>query len=63
MAKYINLEEMMKFPIRRNHYGKEHGNEDFICGIDCLPCGYLRLFSHSTLTAGPALSNFEIYAK
>ena len=31
--------------------------------IDCLPCGYLRLFSRSTLTAGPALSNFEIYAK
>ena len=34
MAKYINLEEMMKFPIRRNHYDKEHGNEDFICGIE-----------------------------
>ena len=31
--------------------------------IDCLPCGYLRLFSRSTMTAGPALSNFEIYAK
>ena len=31
--------------------------------IDCLPCGYLWLFSHSTLTAGAALSNFEIYAK
>ena len=31
--------------------------------IDCLPCGYLRLFSRSTLTAGPALSDFEIYAK
>ena len=31
--------------------------------IDCLPCGYLRLFCHSALTAGPALSNFEIYAK
>lgn len=31
--------------------------------IDCLPCGYLRLFSRSTLTAGPALSSFEIYAK
>ena len=30
--------------------------------IDCLPCGYLRLFSQSTLTAGPALSSFEIYA-
>lgn len=34
MAKYINLEELMKFPIRRNHYDKEHGNEDFICGIE-----------------------------
>ena len=31
--------------------------------IDCLPCGYLRLFSRSTLTAGPALSSFEIYSK
>lgn len=29
--------------------------------IDCLPCGYLRLFSRSTMTA--ALSSFEIYAK
>lgn len=31
--------------------------------IDCLPCGYLRLFSQSALTAGPELSIFEIYAK
>ena len=31
--------------------------------IDCLPCGYLRLFSDCTLTAGPARSDFEIYAK
>ncbi len=31
--------------------------------IDCLPCGYLQLFSRSTLAAGPALSDFEIYAK
>ena len=34
MAKYINLEELMKFPIRRNHYDKEHGNENFIYGIE-----------------------------
>lgn len=34
MAEYIKLEELMKFPIRRNHYDKEHGNEDFICGIE-----------------------------
>ncbi len=32
-------------------------------GIDCLPCGYLRLFSRSIMTAGAALSSFEIYAK
>ena len=31
--------------------------------IDCLPCGYLRLFSRSKMTAGAALSSFEIYAK
>lgn len=31
--------------------------------IDCLPCGYLRLFSRSAMVAGPALSSFEIYAK
>ena len=31
--------------------------------IDCLPCGYLRLFSRSTMTAHSALSHFEIFAK
>lgn len=34
MAKYIDLEELMKFPIRRDHYDKEHGNEHFIYGIE-----------------------------
>ena len=34
MAKYIKLEELMKFPIRRNHYDKEHGSKDFIYGIE-----------------------------
>ena len=34
MAKYINLEDLMKFPIRLDHYDKEHGNEHFICGIE-----------------------------
>ena len=34
MAKYINLEELMKFPIRHNHYDKEHGSKDFIYGIE-----------------------------
>ena len=34
MAKYIKLEDLMKFPIRRNHYDKEHGNEHFIYGIE-----------------------------
>ena len=34
MAKYINLEELMKFPIRHDHYDKEHGSKDFIYGIE-----------------------------
>ena len=34
MAKYINLEELMKFPIRRNHYDKKHGDINFVYGIE-----------------------------
>ena len=34
MDKYINLEELMKFPIRLDHYDKEHGNEHFVYGIE-----------------------------
>ena len=34
LAKYIKLEELMRFPIRRNHYDKEHGSKDFIYGIE-----------------------------
>lgn len=32
--------------------------------IDCLPCGYLRLFSkiHNGLKSGRALSNFNVFA-
>ena len=33
MTKYIKLEELMKFPVRRNHYNKVHGN-DFVSGIE-----------------------------
>lgn len=34
MAEYIDREELMKFPIRQNHYDNEHGNEHFINGIE-----------------------------
>ena len=34
MAKYIKLEDLMKFPIRFDHYDKEHGSKDFIYGIE-----------------------------
>lgn len=48
-----------------------YGRDDFMFNhikpkgwcIDCLPCGYLRLFSNSVLTVGPALSNFAVYAE
>ena len=34
MDGYIDREELMKFPIRHNHYDKEHGNKHFIYGIE-----------------------------
>ena len=34
MAKYIKLEDLMKFPIRLDHYDKEHGNVNFVYGIE-----------------------------
>ncbi|WP_298481627.1 zinc ribbon domain-containing protein [uncultured Ruminococcus sp.] len=30
----IDADELMKYPIRINHYDKEHGNEDFVLGIE-----------------------------
>ena len=27
----IDADELNKFPIRLDHYDKEHGNEDFFC--------------------------------
>ena len=32
--KFIRLADLMKFPIREDHYDKEHGNENFIYGIE-----------------------------
>lgn len=34
MAKYIELGALMKYPIRLNHYDKEHGNIHFVYGIE-----------------------------
>ena len=32
MTEYIKREELMEFPIRRNHYDRENGNKHFING-------------------------------
>lgn len=34
MAEYIEREEIMRFPIRKDHCDKEHANEHFIFGIE-----------------------------
>lgn len=34
MAEYIRKDLIMKYPIRRNHYDVEHGNIQFINGIE-----------------------------
>lgn len=32
--KYIRLSDIQKYPIRINHYDKEHGRLDFVLGIE-----------------------------
>lgn len=34
MAEYIERDTLMKYPIRLNHYDKEHGNIHFVYGIE-----------------------------
>lgn len=34
MAKYFERDALMQFPIRRDHYDRENGNEHFINGIE-----------------------------
>ena len=34
--KLINLEDLMKFPIRLDHYDKEHGNENYVYGVEAV---------------------------
>lgn len=34
MAEYIEREALLKYPIRIGHYDKEHGNKDFVLGIE-----------------------------
>lgn len=34
MASYINLDALLKYPIRRSNYDKEHGSEEFINGVE-----------------------------
>lgn len=33
-GKYIKLEDLQKFPIRRDHCDREYGNEHFVNGIE-----------------------------
>lgn len=33
----IDADELNKFPIRLDHYDKEHGNEHFVYGVEFLP--------------------------
>ena len=32
----IDLDELKKFPIRADNYDKEHGNENFVMGIEAV---------------------------
>jgi hypothetical protein len=34
--KFVRLADLQKFPIRKDHYDREHGNENFIFGIETM---------------------------
>lgn len=34
MSRYIDLDELLKYPIRINNYDKEHGDVNFVYGIE-----------------------------
>lgn len=34
MPKLIDLDKLLEYPIRINHYDKENGNEDFVLGVE-----------------------------
>jgi len=34
MSRYIDIDEVSKYPIRRNHYDKVNGSLDFVNGIE-----------------------------
>lgn len=36
MARLIDADELDKFPIRLDHYDKEHGNEHYVFGIEAV---------------------------
>lgn len=36
MTKFIEKEMLMRYPIRINHYDEEHGNVNFVLGIECV---------------------------
>lgn len=36
MARLIDANELNKFPIRLDHYDKEHGNEHYVFGIEAV---------------------------
>lgn len=36
MPLFVKLDDIKRFPIRKNHYDKVNGNEHFIYGIECV---------------------------
>lgn len=34
MSRYIRLEDLQKFPIRKDHYDKKNGDEKYVFGVE-----------------------------
>ena len=59
MMAYIRLEDLQKFPIRLNHYDKEHGDRNFVIGVEsvikyaeCLPRFAIKKRKHGEWVKG-----------
>lgn len=67
MAEYIKREELMEFPIRRNHYDRKNGNKHFINGIETvleyaenLPAADVAPVKHGQWIIGVNNDDFDV---
>ena len=57
---YVRLEDIQKFPIRKDHHDKRNGNEHFIYGIESL-MEYIELLPRWKIEDNPFTQSNELH--